>query len=272
MQTPSRSHSSRDVVRVHSVDRERDDAAAPVGVGGPEHADALHVGQPLERVGGELALVGADVLHPEPGQVVDRRAKPHALGDRRGAGLELPGQLVPGRGVELHLRDHVAAAEERPHRLEQLATAVQHADAGRPERLVTGPDVEVRAELGHVRPGICGTACEASTSVSAPAARARAAISATGLIVPSTFETCANATSFTRPPASSCVELVERELALVGHGQVAQLGARLLAQELPGHDVRVVLHVRDHHLVAGRDVLAPPRVRHEVDRLGRVAS
>ena len=46
--------------------------------------------------------------------------------------------------------DHVPAAEERRHRLEQLAAAVQHADAGRPVGLVAGPGVEVGAERGDV--------------------------------------------------------------------------------------------------------------------------
>ncbi len=39
--------------------------------------------------------------------------------------------------------------------------------------------------------------------MTAPAARARRAISATGLIVPSTFDTCATPTTFTRPSAST---------------------------------------------------------------------
>ena len=45
--------------------------------------------------------------------------------------------------------------------------------------------------------------CEPSTSETAPAARTRAAISLTGLIVPSTLEMWAKAASFTRPDASS---------------------------------------------------------------------
>ena len=51
--------------------------------------------------------------------------------------------------------------------------------------------------------GIWGTACEPSTSDTAPAARAFAAISATGFSVPSTLEMWATPTSFTRPPAST---------------------------------------------------------------------
>ncbi len=54
--------------------------------------------------------------------------------------------------------DHVAADEERRHRLQQLAPAVEHADAARTVELVGRPAVEVGAERsdvdGHVRHGL----------------------------------------------------------------------------------------------------------------------
>ena len=90
-----------DVMRVDALDREGDDAAAMVEVGRPEEADVLDLGQPLERVGGELALVGADVLHADRSQVVDGGAEADGLGRGGGAGLELEGQLVPGRALAL---------------------------------------------------------------------------------------------------------------------------------------------------------------------------
>ncbi len=51
--------------------------------------------------------------------------------------------------------------------------------------------------------GIWGTAWAPSTRVTAPAAWARRTISSTGFTVPSTFDTCVTATSFTRPSAST---------------------------------------------------------------------
>ncbi len=53
----------RDVVRVDVAEVERDDARAPVGRR-PVQLDARHVGEPLERVGGELVLVLLDRLEP----------------------------------------------------------------------------------------------------------------------------------------------------------------------------------------------------------------
>ena len=48
------------------------------------------------------------LLHADRVEVLDRRAEPDGLGGRRGAGLELEGQLVPGGVLALHARDHVA--------------------------------------------------------------------------------------------------------------------------------------------------------------------
>src|SRR5829696_5087836 len=79
-------------------------------------------------VGGQVALVRDDVVDPERGEPLDRGAEPGGLGERRRAGLELPGQRVPARLLPVDRRDHVPAAEERRHLLEQLAPPVEHAD------------------------------------------------------------------------------------------------------------------------------------------------
>ena len=52
--------------------------------------------------------------------------------------------------------DHVAAADERPHLLEQLAAAVEHADPGRAVAFVAGPGEEVGVE-SRKSTGMCGT-------------------------------------------------------------------------------------------------------------------
>ena len=67
------------------------------------------------------------------------------------------------------------------------------------------------------------------------------------------------------------LELVEHQLAAIVHRRDAEPSAALLAEQLPRHDVRVVLHRRDEHFVAGPDAAAPEGVRHEIDALGAVA-
>ena len=62
-----------------------------------------------------------------------------------------------------------------------------------------------------------------------------------------------------------------RKLPSSSTGAHLMHGALALAQEMPRHDVGVVLHDREHDLVARLDALAAERIGDEVDRLGGVA-
>src|SRR6185312_10006196 len=84
-----------DVVRVDAVDRERRERAATLGVAWPDDPQPGNLGQPLEHVCGERALVIAHTLHTERVEVADGRTEPDRLGDRRRSRLELVWQLVP---------------------------------------------------------------------------------------------------------------------------------------------------------------------------------
>ena len=103
------------------------------------------------------------------------------------------------------------------------------------------------------------TACAPSMSTLAPTRCAISMTSLTGTIVPSTFETWATATSRVLSLRRSRVG-VEEELAVVIDGDDLQLRPGLGGELLPGHDVGVVLEVRDHDLVAGADVLRRPQL------------
>ena len=92
----------------------------------------------------------ADLLDSELADPVDRSAEPDRLGDLRGPGLELPRQVGPRRLVRRDGADHVPAADERRHLLEQRAAAVEDADPGRAVGLVAGPRVEVDVELAQI--------------------------------------------------------------------------------------------------------------------------
>ena len=95
-------------------------------------------------------LVRGDAVHADRVEVVDGGGERDRLRDPLGAGLEaLRGRQVLGL---LHgdRRDHRAAGEERGQRVEQVAAAVEHADAGRREHLVTGEHGEVDVERAHV--------------------------------------------------------------------------------------------------------------------------
>ena len=111
---------------------------------------AVALGEGGDGVRGQGLLVLADRGHPRAPEIVDGRAEPDGLGDRRGAGLELPGHVVGGEPVEADVADHLAAAEEGRHGLEQLGPGPQGADPGRAEHLVAGEAEEVDAERLHV--------------------------------------------------------------------------------------------------------------------------
>ena len=94
--------------------------------------------------------MGEHGLHPEPVEVVDRRAQAHGLRRHRHARLEPLRRRGVGRPLHPHQLDHRPAGEERRHRREQLAPPPQHADPGRAEHLVPGERREVDAQRGEV--------------------------------------------------------------------------------------------------------------------------
>ena len=147
---------------------------------------------------------------------------------------------------------------------------MEDADAGGTQRLVTGPRIEVGVERADVDRQL-GDALRAVDEGNRPRgshARHHLRDRVDGP------EHVGDVGEGRQPDATAgelVVQLSQGELAVVGDVEIAQLGARLLAQQLPGDDVGVVLHLRDQHHVAGAHVLAPPRVRDQVDGLGRVA-
>ena len=117
-----------DVVRVDAREVERDDAAAEPG-GRAVDLDAGHLAREhLERVGDELALVVAQPVHAQR-RGGSRPPTPSPIwAEMSGVpASNFHGIVVPLGAAEVDLADHVAAAHERGHRLEQLATAPQDA-------------------------------------------------------------------------------------------------------------------------------------------------
>ena len=90
-------------------------------------------------------------------------------------------------------------------------------------------------------------------------------ISFIGVTVPRTFDMCVMATIFVRGE-KKLLEFVDEEIALVVDWCPFDHGALALAQEVPGHDVGVVLHDREDDLVPLPDRHAAEGIRDEVDR------
>ena len=190
---------------------------------------------------------------PSAFEVVDRRRR--ARWPRRSAcvpGLELPRHLVGDVAVLADVEDHLAAAEERRHRLEQLGAGPEAADAARAEHLVAGEPDEVGVPRLHVDRHRGARPARRRRAPCAPAAWAASARERTSLTVPSTFDIAVNARSLA--PSSSRSRSREVEAVVVVERDPAQLDAALGGEDVPRHDVGVVLHL-------GEDDRRRPRAR-----------
>src|SRR5690606_38659207 len=118
-----------DIVRVDALQREGYGTAPHLEVAGTDDTQAGDLRQRVQGVGGQLPLVRLDGGHADRGQVVDGRAEADGLHDRRRARLELVRHGRVGRAVHPDRLDHLTAAEEGRHGVQQLAAAPQHADA-----------------------------------------------------------------------------------------------------------------------------------------------
>ena len=137
------------VVRMDVLVPERESATAELGILRAEHRRADRL-QRFDAVGRELPLMAPDVLHAESLEVLDRRGEADLLGDVHRPRLELVRRRLEGRVVGIDLHDHLAAAEERVHRVEQLEPSVESARRRRAQHLVAGDREEVHAELRDV--------------------------------------------------------------------------------------------------------------------------
>jgi hypothetical protein len=67
------------------------------------------------------------------------------------------------------------------------------------------------------------------------------------------------------------LEILDIQAAIVRNPDMAQDTTGALSQKLPGHQVAVVLHHREQHLVSFTEIGIAPAASHEVDRLTGIA-
>src|ERR1035438_10025289 len=266
------------VVRVYIRHAEGHGTATVVGAERAEDAQAVDLAQNLERVRGQRLLVRGHVGHAEPGQVVDGRGQ--ARGLRGGGHARLEPLRWRQEGAPLHPDhlDHRPAGQERWHRLKQLTPPVQHADPVRGEHLVPGEDQEVQAERCHigdlVRHRLRAVTEHQRPDRVRPRGDLRDRRQGAGHIG------LAGQGHDLGARVDQLVEGAEIQPALRGHRDPAQRGPGAQAELLPWHQVRVVLHFGDQHLVTRADPeplggracggRVAHRVGDQVDRLGRV--
>ncbi len=223
----------------------------------------------LERVSGQCPLVGANMVHADRGQVIERGAEADGGGDVRRAGLEFPGHVVEGRAAKVDLADHLAAAHERRHLLEQLAPRPERARTGRAEHLVAGEDIEVAAKVNDIDGGM-------RHRLRAVDEHERAG----GLRLGDHLLDGVDGADAVRdvrerdelgPRPQEHLEALLVEPPIVVDGHELQVGVLLLAEQLPRDEVGMMLELGQDDGVGLAQVATTPAVGDKVDRLGRVA-
>ena len=153
--------------------------------------------------------------------------------------------------------------------LENLRATVEHADTGRSAHLVSGEREEIASHFLHIDRQVTRALRRVDQSQCADRARGRQR-SATGLIVPSEFEMCVNANSFTSL-VSNRIQLIQRERAVFIHGHETQLRAGSLRDQLPRHEIAVVFHFGEENHISSAKKFSAPGLRDQIDALGRAA-
>ena len=204
--------------------------------------------QPVEDARGQLDLLPAERRPVERGEPGGGGTHADHRADRGRAGLEAVRRRGVGRALDLDPPDHLAAAQERRQLGQQLLAAPQGAGAGGAEHLVgregvevaaQGPDVErpVRRALGAVqdqeRPHRVGGLAQAADLGHGP-----------GDVGGVGDGDDAGA------GCDQALQAVVGEPALLGDRDRAHAGTGALGHHLPGHDVAVMLELRDQDLVA----------------------
>ncbi len=182
--------------------------------------------------------------------------------------------------VHRHRRDHGTAREERRQRVQQLASPVQHADAGRCEHLVPGERGEIDTERHDVDRQMGHRLARVEHDERAGSAGER----------DDRLDGVHDADHVRhvrdRDDAGALADEVGRDIepqsALVVDGDVPQGGAGTGRELLPGDEIGVVLEFGHDDLVACAEPESvrfgptatcrgvPDRVGDEVQRLGRV--
>ena len=195
---------------------------------------------------------------PRCAEVVDRRAEPDRLHDRRGAGLE----LVRDRRRRSSAPCVTVSIISPPPRnggsaSSTVAPAPQHADAGGADDLVAGEGQRGRvAPRGHrgqvdrqLRRGLRGVDDDDRAHLVGPPGHLGDRVDGAEHVGHPGERDDLGALG------EQLVDVREVEVAVVGQPEPAQRRAGALGEQLPRDDVGVVLHLGDDDLVARADLV-----------------
>jgi hypothetical protein len=232
---------------VDTVEDEREDGYLLLSCADQANSrDLAHpVGSPAEK----LALPGSDAIAPNRVDVVECCRQAQNLRDRRRTRLEPRRRGRPGTPLQGDLFDHVAAPLPGRHLRQHGGTTVEGAYPRWTVQLVAGTREEIAAQLGDIDRQV-GRGLGAIHQHEGPASARACGQLTHGVDGSQGIRDMPDGEEF-RAIAEQLLECVEIELTAVGDRNDPEPGARLLTHQLPGHQVRVVLHRRHQDFVAG---------------------
>ena len=166
--------------------------------------------------------------------------------------------------------DHLAAAEHRVRRVEDLGRPVEAARRCRAEHLVPAERQEVAAERGHVDRDDAARAVPHPPPRSAPD-RVRGVDELPEGRDRTERVRHAGDRQDLRPLGEQRAEVGQVQLPVIGERDVAERRAGDGGGHLPRDDVGVMLHVGEQHLVALMEELPPPALCDQVHGFGGAA-
>ena len=247
-----------DVVRMDAFEVEGDDGQPLAQIVRADESQPRQDGEAVEqplRQARRVGIHGGPRLFSEP---IERRAQADGRRDRWGAGLEAARRRSVRGSLDANMLDHAAAAEKRRQCGERLAPAPQHADAGGAEGLVAGEGVEVDAERGDIHRAMLHGLGAVEQHARADGARRfhkrRNVADGAGDVrgMRDRHESATRREGF--------IQARKIEASVCSQRQQSQNDAAPLAQQLPRHEIAVVLYEAQHDLVA--------RLQHVAERMG----
>ena len=227
-------------------------------------AKAINLAELLGGVVQECLLVGQHTLPIEGAKELNSLGEADGVDIVGRARLELQGQVGVGGLLKCNLLHHIAAAQEWGHCLQPLAFAIEHAHTIGAVELMAREGVEVAIQLPHIDlamdKALAAVHHNNSTHAVGPFDD--------GLQVGHRTEGVARLGDGHNlgPRIDGPLQTLKDECALVVEGDNPQAGTLALAHHLPRHNVGVVLHLCDDHIVALVEETLRVAIGHRVER------
>ena len=262
-------HDLADIVRVHTVDRERDDAVVVLRLVRAEHVHMRYGQHTCEGVDRQIVLALLDGVEADTLHVLDGSSQTGRAGGIDRTGLEFMRQLgIDGTRARDGF-DHLAAREKRRHFLEQVLPAVQPADAHGAKDLVAREGEEIRAQLLYVHRHVRRALRTVHNHDCALFVRHGGDF--LHRVLPAENVRHLRHGDDLRALSDERFDLLEIHAAVGRALDKLQLRTGLAADHLPRQQIAVVLHDGHEHLIARLDVRQAVAVGDEIQAFSRVA-